>query len=354
LFSEPNSNGVAFLNLDGGLSEGTSVSVGLARIPFLVSIDLNGDGLNDIVAVGWLPSTTGLPQDGVIAPFLTDDAGGFSQGPTSSIATAAIQASLDAVATGDFDGNGKLGLLVLVAPDVSPGPANELVLYPQDGDGGFAAPTSIASLRAPGPGFYQPMAVGDINGDGKADVVVLDTPGSFTVLLSGGSGQFTTSTFDVPGASPGYGSLVVGDFDGDGHLDLAFSNPDVTVSVVLGDGQGNFGPAKISEGAMLSGTTYPSMLVADDLNGDGHPDVAVLAPVSPPFLRLLIGKGDGTFEPPADFMFSDPSMNLNPLISIPQPSDPGSGRADLSLSYVRYVAGKSAAGGFMLLENGCN
>ena len=130
------------------------------------------------------------------------------------------------------------------------------------------------------------MAVGDFNGDGKADVAVADSKtGNVSVLLGNGDGTFQSAITLPVGGSPN--SVVMGDFNGDGHTDLAVSNGN-NVSVLLGNGDGTFQDAvQYAAGVSLMG------LAVGDFNGDGKGDLAV---VNTAGVSVLIGNGDGTFQ----------------------------------------------------------
>ena len=128
------------------------------------------------------------------------------------------------------------------------------------GDATFAASTSASIAQtitaAPESGFHQtvafqsgafgssvPIAVGDFNGDGKADVALVALNGSVTILLGDGNGGLSMAVGNANGVGPvGVASLAVGDFNGDGKLDLAVVNLQsgngAFLYVFLGDGNG--------------------------------------------------------------------------------------------------------------------
>ena len=104
-----------------------------------------------------------------------------------------------------------------------------------NGDGAFQPAVTYAAGT-----YTESIAVGDFNGDGKLDLVVtnnLSSGGTVSVLLGNGDGTFQAPRTYGVGASP-YG-VAVGDFNGDGKLDLAVTNSGSSgsVSVRLGNGE---------------------------------------------------------------------------------------------------------------------
>jgi hypothetical protein len=134
------------------------------------------------------------------------------------------------------------------------------------------------------------VALADLNGDGKLDLVVVSDQSNQTVsvLLGNGDGTFQPQVRYAVGSFP-YG-LAVADVNLDGNLDLLVSNyVDDTISVLLGNGDGTLQPQMI----FAAGDATTAIVVAD-FNGDGFPDLATAS--SP--VAVLLGNGDGTFQPP--------------------------------------------------------
>jgi hypothetical protein len=142
------------------------------------------------------------------------------------------------------------------------------------------------------------VKIGDFNGDGKLDIVAANSDANNVgVLLGNGDGTFrpvhTYGAGDVP-----Y-TVLVGDFNLDGKLDLAVANIAYTgtpsVSILLGNGDGTFQPAK-----NFSAGDQPTELVMGDFNRDGKPDLAV-GNRTQNTVSILLGNGDGAFRAPLSY-----------------------------------------------------
>jgi hypothetical protein len=165
----------------------------------------------------------------------------------------------------------------------------------------------------PVPGEYSASAtVADVNGDGIPDIIVISLYGSpngdglVSVLLGNGDGTFQPATsFDSGGDSPE--GLAVGDVNNDGKLDIVVANcsstnggldcpssSDGVLAVLLGNGDGTFqSPITMSTGVL--GVTQMALA---DVNLDGNLD-AIVATNDGPSPLLFLGNGNGTFQPPS-------------------------------------------------------
>jgi hypothetical protein len=225
-----------------------------------------------------------------------------------------------AVVTGDFNGDGRLDLVVANAGD------NTVGVFLGNGDGTFQAAQTSSTGTGLGP---QLLVAGDLNRDGRTDLVTVnnynDGNGSFgdlSVLLGNGDGTFQPPrSIVLPGQfPPGYTgaglvaqipqSIAIGDLNGDGKLDLVGTGEtvysviigydydlgvpiyeihvDFYFNVLLGNGDGTFVPGAASH---LNGS--PSSVELGDFNNDGRLDVAYDGGGG---LNVRLGNGDGTLQ----------------------------------------------------------
>jgi Bacterial Ig-like domain (group 3)/FG-GAP-like repeat/FG-GAP repeat len=289
---------------DSGAFLSTSVAVG----------DLNGDGKLDIVVTNSCLSYDDCPfndildvrghptvgvllgnGNGTFKPVVTYETGGFQRPDMWSSVTLA-----------DMNGDGILDIIVINScgyiDDCAQGTVSVLV---GNGDGTFR----LSSMNWSSGFLPAAVAVGDVNRDGKPDLLVANTcfeqstcdentctcpTGSVAVFLAdgyvGGPGFHDGEILKTE--APWTRAIATGDLNKDGNLDVVAAN-DGSVSVLLGSGQGSFQSPVIHNIAGL----YVASVALADVNGDGKLDLLV-ANGYVGAVSVFLGNGDGTFRSP--------------------------------------------------------
>ena len=209
--SQDNNVSVLLGNGDGTFQPPVNYSAGSGPSSVAVG-DFNGDGRLDLV-VADQGTTNG---DNKINVLLGNGDGTFQ--PAVSYNTGPNPTS---VAVADFNADGKLDLVVATNGNIS---NNTVSILLGNGDGTFQAHVDYQT----GSSNPSSVAVGDFNGDGKLDLVVADLfSADVRLLLGNGNGTFGTAASYAAGA--GSSSVAVGDFNDDGRLDIAVTDSGVSV-----------------------------------------------------------------------------------------------------------------------------
>lgn len=180
----------------------------------------------------------------------------------------------------DVNGDQRRDLMILGA---------DLWILAGRGDGSFAAGTMMA--LTPG---ARDLAFGDVDGDGKADLVTAHTGFSsgtndVGVMAGAGDGSFAPAVRFAAGEDPC--AVTIADLDLDGIADLIVANNfSYRIAVLWGGGGGVF-----AEPEFLSTGQSPQEIEAKDLNADGFPDL-IVADFTTSDVSLRINRGKRRFD----------------------------------------------------------
>ena len=256
--------------------------------------DLNGDGALDLVTTNFSGST--------VSVLLGRGDGTF---PTHTDYTTARYPQR--IAIGDLNGDGRLDLVVAAAVDQISERLSAISVLLGNGDGTFRTHADYASAWG-----ATEVQLADLNGDGNLDVVAshvepehpVGTPGNaISVLLGNGDGTLQSDVEYAIRPSDAFRvaiDLAIGDLNGDGKPDLVTANfgTHADVSVLLGNGDGTF--QSHVEYPVEGDTALLTGVAVADLNGDGKLDLLVTSNITDSStehgnLSVLSGRGDGTF-----------------------------------------------------------
>lgn len=239
----------------------------------------NGASYTVTVSTGSGSGTLGLQLTGTNV----HDSSGYYVGPfqSESQMSGPRFSIINTAAVGDVNGDGKQDMVYIRTVGAS---SYFLDVRTNNGAGQFTQTSLTGASELEGT-----IRLADLNGDGKLDVLMGNiTTGTLDVKLGNGNGTFAATTKYATGGSNGGYIRAFADFNGDGKADAIMSN-NVGTSLLLGNGDGSFGSpiATDASGVFESG----------DFNGDGKIDLLVQNSSSSP-VGVRLGNGDGTFQSP--------------------------------------------------------
>ena len=191
---------------------------------------------------------------------------------------------------GDIDGDGDLDVVMVDVSSV--GLNSDSLIYRNDGQGRFGAGVQWQGGTRGQPRF---LALADIDGDNDLDAIVTDNQGDDRIYANDGNGGFTETDQQALGQIPqnsGGHLPVFGDIDGDGDNDLVLLNSSsgASTEIFLNDGNGNF--TNSGQRLIPAGSAQDAAL--GDVDGDGDLDL-VVAHSGGRSDRLFLNDGNGEF-----------------------------------------------------------
>lgn len=267
-------------NGDGSFqTPGAAMPAGLG-VAAILATDLDGNHKMDAIVVNDHDQLPGASGD--ILVLLGNGDGTFTSGATFTTGVGSESAVL-----GDFNRDGKTDIAVANAGS---GDVNILL---GDGTGSF----TYGQVPKAGTGTPEPVAIAtaDVSGDRLLDLIVLNRNTDSIAVLNGQLGGTFAAARPFPSGSTGSVpiSLALADMNGDEKIDVIVANSRSNdASVLLGDGRGNFAPPR----AFVS-DAEPQAVAAIDVNSDTLPDVLTVNRGSAtPSLGVLLGIGDGSLS----------------------------------------------------------
>jgi trimeric autotransporter adhesin len=269
----------------GNLGAPVSSPANLAPI-MVIAADMNNDKKPDAVLIG-----LGTDETPKVSVLINQGNGTFAAEQDYTLAAAATS-----LAVADFNGDGFMDVAV------GEGSSGVFVLLGQSNG-------TLGTAKIVDPSNASDLVAGNLTGNGRADLVVVDAgvagtsqaTGALVVYLGNADGSFTAATAPTTSAT-NYTVAALGDLNHDGILDLIVTGAGAATSgaastpniyTLLGKGDGTFAAANTLALGGADGVGATSIALAD-LNKDGNLDVTAGNPND--YTEVLLGNGDGTLN----------------------------------------------------------
>ncbi|WP_329584375.1 FG-GAP-like repeat-containing protein [Kitasatospora sp. NBC_01250] len=244
--------------------------------------DFNSDGKLDVV---------GIDANNNMMLY-TGDGQGHVGGGSPMLGTTGLWANFKAIATGDFNGDGKTDVAGIDAN-------NNLMLYTGDGQGHLAGGTPMLGTTGLWANF-KAITAGDFNGDGHTDIAGIDANNNLMLYTGDGQGHLAAGTpmLGTNGSWANFKAITAGDFNGDGKTDVAGIDANNNLKLYTGDGQGHVsgGTDMLGDNGLWTG--FHSVMAGDF--GTGHLSIAGIDANNN--LKLYTGDGQGHLSGGTDML----------------------------------------------------
>ncbi len=240
--------GIDILTNNGTGSEFQDVHTAVSTVPStgVLASDVDGDGRPDAIISASPDIIVLITGSGLVQK--------------TALAAASV------ISAADFDGDGKRDLAVLNASQGQP----SVAILQGNGNGSFVVNPTQYPVAA-----QSVIAAGDLDSDGKPDLVVPGAANGLQVLINTGGGTFRYAQTYPTGTQGGAGAIVLGDVDRDGRLDAFILDANgKLLTVLVGRGDGTF-DVPVIFAVETAPRILPQAFALGDVDSDGRPDVVV-------------------------------------------------------------------------------
>jgi hypothetical protein len=350
-------------NGDGTLASPTYYRTAAGGTLSPVVGDFNSDGWTDVIAGGAVVPGDNIHSTLTVLLNKGDGTGAFinsgqnSDGsfiapvPTFSAGTLLTFGGLSALASADFNGDGKADLAITTS-------LSSIQILSGNGDGTFGSPIPISTALTNVTTNITAIGVTDLNHDGKPDLVISGTDpitgtNGAQLFLNDGTGNFAGGPAYGLGGSE-FAPIVVEDFNGDGNLDVVLASTisgqqggEGSLSILLGNGDATLQGATILNQTL--GSVYAA--ISADVNGDGIPDLieSVYVPAYGDQGGILVYLGTGNGQYAAPILYTAGASTARALVAVDFNKD---GKLDIAVVGTCFDSSCTEGGVNILLGNG--